>query len=225
LAVRQRAITEMLAGYGVGLADEEVRLLYIESARAADRWWREEHRGYTTTDRLHWMIERAGGAPRPNCAHVAAACDAVDAALLSYPPPLLPGAAEAIRTLAARLPLAIISDTGFASGRAQDALLAQDGLLECFRATIYSMDIGHAKPRPEPFIAALDALAISSPGDVIHIGDNERTDVGGALASGLRAIRLDAGGWAGLEDAAGVEDSAAEFVARSYAELMAYLDG
>jgi FMN phosphatase YigB (HAD superfamily) len=94
--------------------------------------------------------------------------------------------------------------------------LQQDGLLGLFAATVYSMDLGHAKPRPEPFRAAVDALGVTSSRDVIHVGDNERTDVGGALASGLRAIRLDVvlpGG-----------SSEAEFVATSFDELSDYVD-
>ena len=227
LAHRQKAIAALLVAYGLKLPEEEVGRLYRESAREADRWWREEHRGYTTAERLHWVIERAGSRPRPQCAHVEAACNAVDEALLLYPPPLLPGAAGAVRALAARFPLAIVSDTGFASGRAQDALLAQDGLLEFFTATVYSMDVGHAKPRPEPFRAAIAALGVSTSDDVIHVGDNERTDVGGALAAGLRAIRLEVvrrGGWSAAADGALVRgSSAAEFVARSYDELVEYI--
>ena len=219
LAFRRDAIRALLAEYGVELADREVMQLYIESARAADRWWSEEHRGYTTTDRLHWMLERAGARPRPECEHVAAACQAVDQALLRYPPPLLPGAADALRALAARVPLAIVSDTGFASGRAQDALLEQDGLLDLFRATVYSMDIGHAKPRPEPFAAAVQALGVSAASDVVHVGDSERTDVGGALAAGLRAIRLDVV----RRERHQLVDSDAEFVATSFDALVEYL--
>jgi HAD superfamily hydrolase (TIGR01549 family) len=228
LALRQRAIATLLEAYGIALPEHDVARLYTESALEADRWWREGHRGYTTADRLHWMIERAGRRPRPACEHVAAACDAVDEALLRYPPPLLPGAADAVRALAARVPLAIISDTGFASGRAQNALLEQDGLLHRFSATVYSMDVGYAKPRPEPFRAAVAALGVTSPGHVVHVGDNERTDVGGALASGLRAIRLDVvrqSGWSAAEDSPRRRHgSAAEFVATSFGELVSYLD-
>ena len=114
LAHRQQTIATLLRAYGLELADEEVARLYRDSAREADRWWSEQHRGYTTAERLRWLIERAGGRPRGNCEHVAAACDAVDEALLRFPPPLLPGAADAQRRLAARFPLAIVSDTGFA---------------------------------------------------------------------------------------------------------------
>jgi FMN phosphatase YigB (HAD superfamily) len=49
------------------------------------------------------------------------------------------------------------------------------------------------------------------------VGDIERTDVAGALAAGMRAIRLD------LVKPGG--PSAAEFVARSYEELVDYLEG
>jgi FMN phosphatase YigB (HAD superfamily) len=216
VAHRRRAVAALLGAYGVELPDEDLVRLYREAAREADRWWCEEHRGYTTADRLRWMIERAGGQPRPGCDHVTAACQAVDEALLLYPASLLPGAADAVRALAARFPLAIVSDTGFASGRAQDALLERDGLLDLFTATVYSMDVGHAKPRPEPFhaaVAALDAPALAS---VIHVGDNERTDVRGALAAGLRAVRLDVLRPSGA--------TAAEFVARSFEELVEYLE-
>jgi len=226
-ALRQRAVASLLEAYGVVLPDHEVKRLYIESAREADRWWREGHRGYTTAERLHWVIERAGARPRPECEHVAAACNAVDESLLRHPPQLLPGAADAVRALAARVPLAIVSDTGFSSGRAQDALLEQDGLLGLFSATVYSMDLGHAKPHPEPFRAAVAALGIASPGHVVHVGDNERTDVGGALGAGLRAIRLDVvrhGGWSAAEDAARLSHgSAAEFVATTFDELVNYV--
>jgi FMN phosphatase YigB (HAD superfamily) len=215
LALRQQAIGALLGAYGLELPERDVAQLYSESAREADRWWRDEHRGYTTAERLRWMLERAGARPRPECDHIAAACDAVDDALLVCPPPLLPGAADAVRTLASHLPLAIVSDTGFASGRAQDALLAQDGLLGFFTATVYSMDIGHAKPHPEPFRAGVTALGAPSPAHVIHVGDNERTDVRGALAAGLRAIRLDVVGSDGRSEA--------EFVARSFPELVEYV--
>ena len=225
--LRQEAIVALFDAYGLELSLQEVARLYVESAREADRWWREEHRGYTTTERMHWLLERAGGQPRPNCEHIARACGAVDESLLRYPPPLLPGAADAVRALASRCRLAIVSDTGFASGRAQNALLERDGLLGCFSATIYSMDIGHAKPRPEPFHAAVAALGVESRAHVIHVGDNERTDVGGALAAGLRAIRLDVvrrGGWSAREDAANRDsESDAEFIATSFEGLVEYI--
>jgi putative hydrolase of the HAD superfamily len=76
------------------------------------------------------------------------------------------------------------------------------------------MDIGHAKPRPEIFTAALQRLGVA-PQEIVHVGDNERTDVRGALAAGFRAIRLDVVRQGG--------PSEAEFVAKSFEELSGYL--
>lgn len=211
---RQAALRRMLRNLKCDVPDEEFVTLYRTAGAEADRWWREEHRGYTADERIRWMLARLNVTRPHDCEHVAAAVRAVDESLLEFPPPLLPGAREALTELAERYPLAIVSDTGFASSAAQDALLEREGLLDLFAARIYSMDIGHAKPRREPFAACVQALG-REPGTIIHVGDNERTDVRGALDAGFRAIRVDF-----------VRDngpSAAEYVARSFEELTAYL--
>jgi putative hydrolase of the HAD superfamily len=214
VALRRTAVGALLGAYGRALPEEQLRALYEESGREAERWWSEEHRGYTTDDRLRWILERAAVQPRPQCDQIAAAADAVDNALLMLPPAMLPGAWRMLRAMQGRYTLAVISDTGFASGRAQDRLLEKDGARSLFAATVYSMDVGHAKPRPEIFAAAVRTLGIP-PGEILHIGDNERTDVRGALAAGFRAIRLDVVRSGG--------PSEAEFVARSFEELGEYL--
>ena len=214
VALRRTAVGALLGAYGRALPDEQLRALYEESGREAERWWSEEHRGYRTDERLRWILERASVTPRERCEHVAAAADAVDNALLMLPPAMLSGAWQMLRSLSRHFTMAIISDTGFASGRAQDRLLEKDAARGFFATTIYSMDVGHAKPRPEIFGAAVEALGVA-PSEILHIGDNERTDVRGALAAGFRAVRLDVVRSGG--------PSEAEFVANSYEELRDYL--
>jgi putative hydrolase of the HAD superfamily len=211
---RQGALMRMLETLGAPVAADAFDKLYRESGAEANRWWRDEHRGYHTSDRIRWILKRLAIERPADCEHIAAAIIEVDQALLDYPPPLLPGAVEALEALNERYTLAIVSDTGFASGRAQDALLEREGIRDLFTATIYSMDIGHAKPRPEIFQAALDALGAGA-AEALHVGDNERTDVAGALAMGMRAIRIDALRQSG--------DSAGEYVATSLEGLASYL--
>src|SRR5688500_9874381 len=158
--MRRAAVGALLEAVGKPLDEAELHTLYREAGAEADRWWRDEHRGYTAGDRIRWMLRRLGIERPADCAHVARAVTVVDQALLELPPPLLDGAADAVRRLAARFPLAIVSDTGFASGAAQDRLLERDGLLRHFAVRIYSCDIGHAKPRPEPFLAAAAGLGV-----------------------------------------------------------------
>lgn len=212
---RHAALRRLLDAVGAAVSDEDIQRVYRDSGEEAERWWREEHRGYTSAERIRWMLERLNVARPADCEHVSRACQEVDEALVNHPAPLLPGAAEALAALSGRFPLALISDTGFASGRAQDCLLERDGIRSLFTTTVYSSDVGHAKPRPEPFRAALDALDVARPDEVIHVGDIERTDVRGALAAGMRALRLDVVRRGG--------PSEGEFVAASFPELVEYL--
>ncbi|HEX9483197.1 MAG TPA: HAD family hydrolase [Gemmatimonadaceae bacterium] len=214
VALRRTAVGALLGAYGRDMPEEQLRALYEESGREAQRWWSEESRGYRTDDRLRWILRKASVMPRDECEHVAAAADAVDNALLMLPPAMFAGAWQMLRTMSRKHPLAVISDTGFASGRAQDRLLEKDAARGFFSATIYSMDVGHAKPRPEIFDAAVAALHVERE-EILHVGDNERTDVRGALAAGFRAVRLDVARDGG--------PSEAEFVARSFEELTEYL--
>jgi FMN phosphatase YigB (HAD superfamily) len=214
VALRRTAVGALLGAYGRDLPEEQLRALYEESGREAERWWSEEQRGYKTDDRLRWILQQAAVTPRDGCEHVAAAADAVDNALLMLPPAMLVGAWQMLRTLKRTFKLAVISDTGFASGRAQDRLLEKDAARGFFASTIYSMDVGHAKPRAEIFQAAVEELGVL-PHEILHIGDNERTDVRGALAAGFRAIRLDVVRTGG--------PSEGEYVARSFEELTSYL--
>lgn len=211
---RREGVGRMLEAIGVPLPAEQFEQLYRASAAEAERWWREEHRGYTSGDRIRWILAELGVERPTECEHLAAACQLVDDTLVEIPPPLLPGAREALAALGERYRLAIVSDTGFASGRAQDRLLERDGLLGAFDATLYSVDVGVAKPKPAIFHAALDALDVA-PGEALHVGDNEFTDVAGALAVGMRAVRLDVVQERG--------ETRAERVARSLTELADYL--
>ena len=212
---RRQALAHMVQRIGAEVLATDFDRLYRAAAVEADRWWREEHRGYSTADRIRWLLAQLAIERPLDCEYIAQAVAAVDETLVAYPPPLLEGAREALEWLDARYALAIISDTGFASGRAQNRVLEQDGIRQFFSATIYSMDVGHAKPRPEPFHAALAALGVA-PGDALHVGDIERTDVAGALGVGMRAVRLDAVRDGGV--------SRAEYVAKSLGDLVRYLD-
>lgn len=212
---RRQALAHMVKQIGAEVLASDFERLYRASAVEAERWWREEHRGYSTADRIRWLLAQLTIERPLDCEHVAQAVAEVDETLVAYPPPLLEGAREALEWLSARYALAIISDTGFASGSAQNRVLEQDGIRRFFSATIYSMDVGHAKPRPEPFRAALAALGVA-PSDALHVGDIERTDVAGALGVGMRTVRLDA-----VRDGG---ESRAEYVAKSLGDLVRYLD-
>jgi putative hydrolase of the HAD superfamily len=129
---------------------------------------------------------------------------------------LAPGIGAALEALAEReIRLGIVCDVGFSGGELLRELLDREGLLSRFSGWAFSDEVGHYKPAPEIFEAALAALG-AEPGEALHVGDLRRTDVAGAAAHGMRTVR-----YRGMNDE-GEGDSGpeAEFVLDSHAELV-----
>lgn len=59
-----------------------------------------------------------------------------------------------------------------------------------FDAVICSADVGFLKPHPAIYRAALDALGVSAD-DALFVGDRHETDIAGATATGIAAVRID----------------------------------
>lgn len=112
--------------------------------------------------------------------------------------------------------LGIVCDVGFTAGELLRELLDAEGLLRHFDGWAFSDEVGHYKPSPRIFEAALEALG-AEPGVALHVGDLRRTDVAGAAALGMATVR-----YRGMHDdpdtEVGIE---AEFVIDGHSELPA----
>ncbi|NEX60722.1 HAD family hydrolase [Noviherbaspirillum galbum] len=64
------------------------------------------------------------------------------------------------------------------------------GLAHWFDASIAAYQLGRAKPDPEIFLAACDALGVA-PRETVYVGDDPRLDVEGAQRAGLRGVLMD----------------------------------
>lgn len=156
-----------------------------DTANAAFRkWWKQEHHTPPVSRRLDVGL-KALGLARP---------DGYDAAVhelstmeVEIPPDLLPGAAEALAALAARYPLAIISDSIVTPAKGLRQILENHGLAKFFATTCFSDEVGASKPDPRPYHAAARALGVNVRG-LVHVGDRQETDVDGAHAVGARAV-------------------------------------
>jgi len=131
-------------------------------------------------------------------------CGDVDVAPLvevfrAHAPAVLPcysGVPEALRSLSALVPVGIVTDGDPASQRAK--IRALDVAVD---VVICSDENGrrHRKPDPLPFANALDALARDAR-DAVFVGDRPDKDVAGAIAAGMRAIRVRTGEYASRPD-------------------------
>ena len=103
---------------------------------------------------------------------------------------LLPGAEDCLRELhGAGIRLGIICDVGMTPSRALRDNLEHHGVLSLFEHWSFSDDVGAYKPAPEIFRHALAGLGVTDPARAAHVGDRRRTDVAGARAAGMVAVR------------------------------------
>jgi putative hydrolase of the HAD superfamily len=192
-----------------------------EAGRAFDAAWRRHmalwERGFVSGARevAIWALEELGlHEPHPALEHLVRSYE--EAAHTSQVR-ALPGALDTLVALArAGIHRALICDTGLTPGRVVRQHLARLGLLEHLEIQIFSDEIGVPKPNPRVFRAALDPLGVEPP-RALHVGDLRRTDVAGARAVGMAAIRIRE-----LHDDA-TELPEADFVVDSHAELRTLL--
>lgn len=131
-----------------------------------------------------------------------------------------PGIGVALEALEQRgIRMGIVCDVGFSGGEMLRELLAEEGLLDYFGGWGFSDEVGHYKPAPQIFEAALEALG-AEPGEALHVGDLRRTDVAGAKALGMRTVR-----YRGMNAEGDGEDGAeADVVLDSHLELPELID-
>jgi FMN phosphatase YigB (HAD superfamily) len=114
--------------------------------------------------------------------------------------------------------IGIVCDVGFSGGALLRELLAKEGLLEHFSGWAFSDEVGHYKPSPQMFEAALASLD-AQPEEAMHIGDLRRTDIAGAAAFGMRTAR-----YRGMHDDPDKSAVEADFVLDSHLELIEVVD-
>ncbi|MGW4200927.1 HAD family hydrolase [Streptomyces sp. NPDC004726] len=109
-------------------------------------------------------------------------------AVLRACPQPIPGALAALEAIkAAGGRLVLTSNTLATPSDVHRLLLADLGLLALFDDVLFSGDLGVAKPRPEVF-AAVAERAGSRCDRVVHVGDDQNTDVDAALGAGCHAV-------------------------------------
>jgi putative hydrolase of the HAD superfamily len=125
------------------------------------------------------------------------------------------GVRECLQELkAAGVRLGIICDIGLTPSPVVCELLDREGLLGFFDGMSFSDEVGHYKPARAIFEHALAGLGGVPPGRAAHVGDRRRTDVSGAVAIGMTAVRYN-----GVYEDEAVRAPEADIVLGNLAEL------
>ncbi|AWB27932.1 HAD family hydrolase [Halococcoides cellulosivorans] len=101
----------------------------------------------------------------------------------------LPGAEDAIESLAQQYALGLVTNGG---PEMQTQKLASLGIDDRFETTVFAGTDAAPKPAAEPFDRALDALGVPAE-RAVHVGNSLVSDVPGAQAAGLDAVWLSDG--------------------------------
>lgn len=176
----------MFPQHGSRLETDLARACSIE-AETHQRIWQEEHRTLSASERVSAILSHLDVAVSEPV--LATIVTRFEEGILEHPPVVIDGAREALSQLSGRYRLGIISDVGFSPGRVLKQVLADNGLLGFFDSLVFSDEAGRAKPHIEVFERTARSLA-AEPGAMVHVGDLERTDIGGAKQAGYRAIRF-----------------------------------
>ena len=186
-ALRQRGAA--LAGVAGRLGRE----IAPEAAIALiDRSWAfhlEEWRGgrmFGPEGAARWCLDELG--LEAGVSDVAELAEAIATGTLTVGTAPVEGAAGALDAIRrAGIPTALICDTGFTPSRVvREALRMHSLALDHY---FFSDEVGIPKPHAPMFLAALGATG-AEPAEAVHIGDLRRTDVAGARAAGMAAVRF-----------------------------------
>jgi HAD superfamily hydrolase (TIGR01662 family) len=102
---------------------------------------------------------------------------------------IVPGTRDALEQIRKEYKIAVISN---ADGKI-DAVLRRCGIADCFQSITDSGNVGHEKPHPAIFEAALREMN-AEPADSLYVGDVYSVDYVGARKAGMRAVLFDAAG-------------------------------
>jgi putative hydrolase of the HAD superfamily len=193
---RLEAMTKVMVDAGVGSAGVVLPVLTAGYEAAWANWhegW-QANRQFTGADAAQSICDAveqafadspAIGALRPSiCAAFAEQGQGAELRLVD-------GVADTLAALSERgVRLGIICDVGFTPSPALLAHLERRGLVKYFDHWSFSDEVGVYKPDPRIFSHALDGLGGPDPAGCVHVGDRKRTDVAGARAAGMRAVRI-----------------------------------
>jgi HAD superfamily hydrolase (TIGR01509 family) len=211
-AERKRALRDMLSAAGRHPSESEFEAVYRAGFDAYMQAW-TSGRHFGSREEVRFFFDRFEIEPESvDESAVSAAVTRIEESGRLGRLPLVAGVAETIPQLsAAGYRLGLISDTSLTPGRVLKEFMLADGLLQYFSVLTFSDETGYCKPDSRMFLRTLEALGADT-AHAAHVGDTPRTDIAGAQAVGMVAVRC-----AGVTDYE--EPPEADFVIHDHREI------
>jgi FMN phosphatase YigB (HAD superfamily) len=189
-AIRRRRLTQVLSRLGLGISVEDVEAALKETTSSLMRIW-DNNEDVPHLDMIRIFFKHASkGKPSLKDEWLDELSKAYVSPLFEVPPYLNPDACEALEWLLnQKKQIGIICNTGMTPGTELRRFLSQAKVAKYFRVMVFSNEVGIRKPDRKIFTLTARALK-ARPREIVHVGDNLKTDVWGAKNAGFRAIHL-----------------------------------
>jgi len=185
---RCRNLADALRKLGVEVSVEKMELALKETISSLLKVW-DTNEDVTHLDQIRLVIKHAlGESVAVKEEWIEALSSAYVSAFFEVPPYLNPDTVEMLQWLRKRNKLiGLICNTGLTPGFGMRRFLKEQGVAEYFDVAIFSDEVGVRKPDPRIFHLVTEKFRVK-PCEVVHVGDNLKSDVWGAKNAGFRAV-------------------------------------
>jgi len=189
-AIRCRRLTQVLGRLGLSISVEEVEAALKETISSLIKIW-DKNKDVPHLDMIRIFFKCASrGRLSLEDEWLDELSKAYVSPLFEVPPYFNPDACEALDWLMnQKKQVGIICNTGLTPGTELRRFLSHAGVAKYFHVMVFSNEVGIRKPDRRIFSLTAQALK-AKPREIIHVGDNLKTDVWGARNAGFKAIHL-----------------------------------
>ena len=163
---------------------DEVRVQFVrESGRPFPKRATRDMMGMSSPEWSRYLVEQLGVPGTPEQANA----EVVRRLLARYEEklPLIPGAVEAVRRIAARWPIAIASSS---NPEVIEFVLRASGLDSVVQTAVSSEEVGRGKPAPDVYLEAVRRLVVD--GSCCAAVEDSHNGIRSAKSAGLRVIAI-----------------------------------
>jgi putative hydrolase of the HAD superfamily len=182
---RRHLVWDALKRAGHDVTPEAVAEAYDRADAAFNKAWKGDHVTWPIRERLTVLLKDLGlELPDDLMDKVVKAHEEME---FVVKPDLVHGAPEAIRDLAGRYKLCVVSDAIVSPGSMLRQILRSHGIAHHFSSFAFSDEIGHSKPHRDMFQHVADELGVTFE-EMVHVGDRDHNDVKGPQELGMKAV-------------------------------------
>lgn len=187
---RCESLTQTLDKFGVKISVKQLALAFKKMTPWLESVW-ETNTDVTHLDQIRFIIKTASnGLVTIKEEWIDDLSSAYVSPFLEVAPYLNPDARRVLKWLKHRNKLVgLICNTGLTPGYGLRMFLRMEDIAQYFDLMLFSDEVGVRKPNPEIFQMATKRLKVK-PFEIVHVGDNLKSDVWGAKNAGLKAIYL-----------------------------------